>query len=148
RIELEVKEQHLSDGVTSALEPSELGPVLTLEVSVIRGKPFEKVDALVRAQLARFERETPAEGEVTIARQIAELAVVRERDRMLDRAFKLAWRACQATACFEPSLQMTAATFTHRERLDLRRAVVVEHRFSGLASPEGDVQSTVVGAAP
>ena len=40
RLEFDVKEQHLSDGVTWALEESELGQVLSLEVRVIRGKPF------------------------------------------------------------------------------------------------------------
>ncbi len=148
RIEIAAKELRLAEGVTWAVEPSELGQSLQLEVRVIRGKPFEKVDALVRAEMARFQQETPTAGQVTAERQMAEMVVIRERGQMLARGLRLARRECQAIACFEPGLQTTAATFARRDRFDPRKAIVVEQRFSGLAAPEGDVQSSVLGAAP
>ena len=148
RVEIATREQGLADRVWYDLRTSELGQSLVLEVDVIPGKPFQEAEALARSEIARLERDPVSEDMVIARRQAAELVAIRESHGMLDRAFRLTVRACQPRPCFEPAVQITAETFTGLERFDPREAVVVEHRFSGLASPEGDVESIVVGTSP
>lgn len=138
----------MTDRVWYDLRTLELGQLVVLDVDVMTGKPFPKADALVRSVIAAFGRE-PVGGDLVIARrQAAELDAIRRMDGLLERALRLTLRTCQPTTCFEPATQTTAETFTHPERFDPRNALIVEHRFSGLASPEGDVESSAAGTAP
>jgi zinc protease len=146
RIERTVRGQHLADGVQHWFDERELGPFVALEMEVLPGESLEKVDALARSAIARFERWTPSEDIVVSVRQAEELSAAESNQALLNRARRLARWRCGAPACFEPAAQVTRELFSHLDRFDPSHAVVIEERFSGLASPDGDATSTVVGA--
>jgi zinc protease len=130
----------LARDVNLELQRGELGHLWGLELDIVPGKEFEKVEPLVRSVFADLLASVPNERDRGIQRQAVETSERLREGGLLARAQELALRQCQPLQCTADPAHPAPSSLAELSRFDLKDALVVEQRYRRGASADGDVE--------